>query len=102
MAFKFFHFMPSLCLHIFFTKKRTEKAVKQVRRAWFKSQISMPNVQNTGLNGNMNEQSHILYRKYRKIMHVEESTQITHPFAEAENKILLFFVNVKQEKYDSS
>jgi hypothetical protein len=35
-------------------------------------------------------------------MHVEASTQITHPFAEAENKTLLLFVNVKQEKYDSS
>jgi hypothetical protein len=31
-------------------------------------------------------------------MHVEASTQITHPFAEA----ILLFVNVKQEKYDSS
>jgi hypothetical protein len=31
-------------------------------------------------------------------MHVEASTQITQPFAEA----LLLFVNVKQEKYDSS
>jgi hypothetical protein len=41
-------------------------------------------------------------RKYRKIMHVEVSTQITHPFAEAEDKTLLLFVNVKQEKYDSS
>jgi hypothetical protein len=35
------------------------------------------------------------YRKYRKIMHVQSSTQITHPFAEAENKTLLLFVNVK-------
>jgi hypothetical protein len=35
-------------------------------------------------------------------MHVEGSTQITHPYAEAENKTLLLFVNVKQEKYDSS
>jgi hypothetical protein len=35
-------------------------------------------------------------------MHVEASTQITHPFAEAENKTLLLFVNVKQQKYDSS
>jgi hypothetical protein len=33
-------------------------------------------------------------------MHV--STQITHPFAEVENKTLLLFLNVKQEKYDSS
>jgi hypothetical protein len=36
-------------------------------------------------------------------MHVEASTQITHPFAEAgNNKTLLLFVNVKQEKYDST
>jgi hypothetical protein len=35
-------------------------------------------------------------------MHVEASTQIPHPFAEAENKTMLLFVNVKQEKYDSS
>jgi hypothetical protein len=35
-------------------------------------------------------------------MHVEASTQITHPFAEGENKTLLLFVNVKQEKYDLS
>jgi hypothetical protein len=28
-------------------------------------------------------------------MHVEESTQITHPFAEAESKTLLLFVNKK-------
>jgi hypothetical protein len=35
-------------------------------------------------------------------MLVEALTQITHPFAEAENKTLLLFVNVKQEKYDSS
>jgi hypothetical protein len=35
-------------------------------------------------------------------MHVEATTQITHPFAEAELKTLLLFVNVKQEKYDSS
>jgi hypothetical protein len=35
-------------------------------------------------------------------MHVEASTQITHSFAEAENKTLLLFVNVKQEKYESS
>jgi hypothetical protein len=35
-------------------------------------------------------------------MHVEASPQITYPFAEAVNKILLLFVNVKQEKYDSS
>jgi hypothetical protein len=35
-------------------------------------------------------------------MHVEASTQITHPFAEAENKtFILLFVNVIQEKYDS-
>jgi hypothetical protein len=34
-------------------------------------------------------------------MHVEASTQITHPFAEAENKTLLLYVNVKQ-KYDLS
>jgi hypothetical protein len=27
--------------------------------------------------------------------------RITHPFAEAENKTFLLFVNVKQEKYDS-
>jgi hypothetical protein len=33
---------------------------------------------------------------------VEASTQITHPFAEAENKTLLLYVNVKQEKYDLS
>jgi hypothetical protein len=37
-----------------------------------------------------------------KKMHVEESTQITHPFAEAECKTLLLFVNVKQKKYDTS
>jgi hypothetical protein len=41
-------------------------------------------------------------RKYRKTMHVEASTQIIHPFAEAENKTLLLFVIVKQEKYDSA
>jgi hypothetical protein len=41
-------------------------------------------------------------RKYRRIMLVKASTQITQPFAEAENKTLLLFVNVKQEKYDSS
>jgi tRNA(Leu) C34 or U34 (ribose-2'-O)-methylase TrmL len=41
-------------------------------------------------------------RKYWKILHVEASTQITHSFAEAENKTFLLFVNVKQEKYDSS
>jgi hypothetical protein len=35
-------------------------------------------------------------------MHVEASTQTTHPFAGAENKTLLLFVNVKQEKYDLS
>jgi hypothetical protein len=35
-------------------------------------------------------------------MYVEASTQINHPFAEAENKFLLLFVNVKQEKYDLS
>jgi hypothetical protein len=35
-------------------------------------------------------------------MHVEESKQITHPFAEAERKTLLLFVNVKHKKYDSS
>jgi hypothetical protein len=35
-------------------------------------------------------------------MHVEESTQTTHPFAEAESKTLLLFVNVKQKKFDSS
>jgi hypothetical protein len=35
-------------------------------------------------------------------MLVEALTQITHPFAEAENKTLLLFVNVKQKKYDSS
>jgi hypothetical protein len=33
-------------------------------------------------------------RKYQKIMHVEASTQITHPFAEAENKTILLSVNV--------
>jgi hypothetical protein len=31
-------------------------------------------------------------KKFQKIMHVEASTQITHPFAEAENKTLLLFV----------
>jgi hypothetical protein len=43
-------------------------------------------------------------RKYRKIMHVEdeESTVITHPFAETESKALLLFVKVKQKKDDSS
>jgi hypothetical protein len=35
-------------------------------------------------------------------MLVEASTQITHPFAEAKTKTLLLFVNVKQEKSDSS
>jgi hypothetical protein len=35
-------------------------------------------------------------------MHTEASTQITHPFAEAENRTLLLFVKVEQEKYDSS
>jgi hypothetical protein len=30
------------------------------------------------------------------------STQITHPFAEAENTTFLLFVNEKHEKYDSS
>jgi hypothetical protein len=37
-------------------------------------------------------------------MHVEASTQITYNFEEAENKIILLFVNKqeKQEKYDSS
>jgi hypothetical protein len=35
-------------------------------------------------------------------MHVEVSTQITHPFAEAENKTILLSINVKQEKTDSS
>jgi hypothetical protein len=32
-----------------------------------------------------------------KIMHEEASTQIIHPFAEAENKTLFLFVNVKQK-----
>jgi hypothetical protein len=41
-------------------------------------------------------------RKYRKIIHVEASTQIIHPFAKAENKTLLLFVSLKQKKYDSS
>jgi hypothetical protein len=35
-------------------------------------------------------------------MHVEASTQTTHPFAEAENKTILLFVNAKQKKYDLS
>jgi hypothetical protein len=35
-------------------------------------------------------------------MLVEALTQITLPFAEAENKTLLLFLNVLQEKYDSS
>jgi hypothetical protein len=35
-------------------------------------------------------------------MHVEESTQTTHPFAEAESKTVLLFVDVKQKKNDSS
>jgi hypothetical protein len=37
-------------------------------------------------------------------MHVEdeESTLITHSFAEAESKALLLFVKVKQKKDDSS
>jgi hypothetical protein len=35
-------------------------------------------------------------KKYRKIM--QASTQITHPFAEVENKTLLLFVNVKQKQ----
>jgi hypothetical protein len=30
-----------------------------------------------------------------KIMHLETSTQFAHPFAEAENKTHLLFVNVK-------
>jgi hypothetical protein len=46
--------------------------------------------------------SSVAIEQYRKKMHVEASTQITHPFVEAENKTLLLFVNVKQEKYDSS
>jgi hypothetical protein len=33
-------------------------------------------------------------------MHAGASTQMTHPFAEAENKTFLLFVNEKQEKYD--
>jgi hypothetical protein len=33
-------------------------------------------------------------------MECSDVIQITHPFAEAEKKTLLFFVNVKQEKYD--
>jgi hypothetical protein len=37
-------------------------------------------------------------RKYRKVIHIEASTQITHPFAEAENKTLMLFLNDKQEK----
>jgi uncharacterized protein YggL (DUF469 family) len=41
-------------------------------------------------------------RKYRKVMHVEESTQITHHFAEVVSKFFLLFVNVKQKNYDSS
>jgi hypothetical protein len=35
-------------------------------------------------------------------MPIEESTQIIHPFAEAESKTLLLFEDVKQKKYDSS
>jgi hypothetical protein len=35
-------------------------------------------------------------------MYVEASTQIIHPFAEAENEFVLLFVNVKHEKYDLS
>jgi hypothetical protein len=35
-----------------------------------------------------------------KIMHLETSTQITHPFAEAENKTVV--CKCKTEKYDSS
>jgi hypothetical protein len=36
-------------------------------------------------------------------MHGETSTQISHAFAEAENKTpILLFVNVVHEKYDSS
>jgi hypothetical protein len=46
--------------------------------------------------------NHTVSRKYRKITHVEASTEITHPFARAENKTLLLIVNVIQEKYDSS
>jgi hypothetical protein len=34
-------------------------------------------------------------------MHGEAPTQITHLFAKAENKTVLLFVNIKQEKYDS-
>jgi hypothetical protein len=45
---------------------------------------------------------HTKKQKIPKITHVEASTQITQPFAEAENQTLLLFVNVKQEKYDSS
>jgi hypothetical protein len=37
-------------------------------------------------------------RKYRIIMHIEASTQTAHPFAEAENKTFLLFVNVKLKK----
>jgi hypothetical protein len=35
-------------------------------------------------------------------MHVEALKKNTHPFAEAEIKTLLLFVNVKQQKNDSS
>jgi hypothetical protein len=40
-------------------------------------------------------------RKYRKRMHVEASTQITHSIAEEEN-ITLIVCKCKTEKYDSS
>jgi hypothetical protein len=41
-------------------------------------------------------------RKYQKIKHVPASAETTYPFAEVEYKTLLFFVNVKQKKFDSS
>jgi hypothetical protein len=35
-------------------------------------------------------------------MQVEASKEITHPFAETENKTFLLLVNLKQEQYDSA
>jgi hypothetical protein len=46
LAFKFFHFTPEICVYFFLNQKSTEKKVKQVRGAWFKSQISIPKVRN--------------------------------------------------------
>jgi hypothetical protein len=45
LTFNFFHLTPSFGLHMFFNKISNEKTAKQ-GAAWFKSQISMPKVQN--------------------------------------------------------